>query len=293
MLCAILMSFFFFPFYRELRNLVEPVLSRYRWNRRKPCSSLRSSARLHQYANDDKVDSGRKTAQSDDQSTFLQSSSSSSSSAADDASREADELESRIAASDLYRWIVPEFEILNLVPAKRPPMSRRRKPSSPTPPQQKGKKSLAKFKPLPTRGRQLPGLLSGGSARSSSTPKGTRKRGKKRRRRRKWGGGGGQSEWRPVGNITVEAATVNTILYIGADQVPSYISLDGPEFAPNSRPTLYMTNSGKHRFRVVTNIAPPFVIESTKLDNNTCLTGDFCLKVSGGGEWDTLLEKKV
>ncbi|KAH9408177.1 Glutamate receptor ionotropic, NMDA 3A, partial [Tyrophagus putrescentiae] len=220
------------------------------------------------------------------------SSSSSSSSAADDASREADELESRIAASDLYRWIVPEFEILNLVPAKRPPMSRRRgrKPSSPAPPQQqqKGKKSLAKFKsppPLPPpRGRQLPGLLSGGSARSSSSPtsRGARKRGKKwrrRRRRGKWGGGGGQSEWRPVGNITVEAATVNTILYIGADQVPSYISLDGPEFAPNSRPTLYMTNSGKHRFRVVTNIAPPFVIESTKLDNNTCLTGDFCLKI--------------
>ena len=96
-------------------------------------------------------------------------------------------------------------------------------------------------------------------------------------------------EWRTVGNITVDQSTVNTILYIGADQVPDYIVYDGrdgpygmpdQQITPDSRPLMYMTNSGKHRFRVATNIAPPFVIESTKLDNNTCLTGDFCLKVS-------------
>ena len=131
----------------------------------------------------------------------------------------ADELESRIDNSDLYRWIVPEFEILNLVPVKD---------------------DIRK------------------------------------------------SEWRSVGNVTADQATVNTILYIGADKVPDYIMYDGPDGPnyrpdsqnnPESRPLMYMTNSGKHRFRVVTNIAPPFVIESTKLDNNTCLTGDFCLKV--------------
>ncbi|KAI2809655.1 Glutamate receptor ionotropic, NMDA 3A [Blomia tropicalis] len=131
----------------------------------------------------------------------------------------ADELESRIDNSDLYRWIVPEFEILNLVPVKD---------------------DIRK------------------------------------------------SEWRSVGNVTADQATVNTILYIGADKVPDYIMYDGPDGPnyrpdsqnnPESRPLMYMTNSGKHRFRVVTNIAPPFVIESTKLDNNTCLTGDFCLKI--------------
>ena len=87
-----------------------------------------------------------------------------------------------------------------------------------------------------------------------------------------------------MGNITVDQSVVNTILYIGADQVPDYIAYDGPDepFAADARPLVYMTNSGKHRFRVATTFAPPFVIESTKLDNNTCLTGDFCLKVSPG-----------
>lgn len=133
---------------------------------------------------------------------------------------DADEFDSRISASQLYRWIVPEFEILNLVPK-----------------------------------------------RNNQT----------------------RSEWRMVGNVTGEQATVNTILYIGADQVPDYIVYDGQDNGPSrpdntgpdsdSRPLMYMTNSGKHRFRVVTNIAPPFVIESTKLNNNTCLTGEICLKV--------------
>jgi hypothetical protein len=69
-------------------------------------------------------------------------------------------------------------------------------------------------------------------------------------------------EWKVVGNITKDNATINSIRYIG-----------------DTSNEFHAFSSGKHRFRVVTNIAPPFVIESTKLDNNTCLTGDFCLKV--------------
>ncbi|CAG2162867.1 unnamed protein product [Oppiella nova] len=66
-------------------------------------------------------------------------------------------------------------------------------------------------------------------------------------------------EWRVIGNITKDNATINTIRYIGH--------------------TSDVLTSGKHRFRIATNIAPPFVIESSKLDNNTCLTGDFCLQI--------------
>ena len=66
-------------------------------------------------------------------------------------------------------------------------------------------------------------------------------------------------QWKVIGNISQENATINTIRYIGD--------------------TSDVFTSGKHRFRIATNIAPPFVIESTKLNNNTCLTGDFCLKV--------------
>ncbi|XP_054162601.1 glutamate receptor ionotropic, NMDA 3A-like [Oppia nitens] len=66
-------------------------------------------------------------------------------------------------------------------------------------------------------------------------------------------------EWKVIGNITKDNATINTIRYIGH--------------------TSDVFATGKHRFRIATNIAPPFVIGSTKLDNNSCLTGDFCLKV--------------
>lgn len=98
-----------------------------------------------------------------------------------------------------------------------------------------------------------------------------------------------QSEWRTVGNVTYGHATVNTIQYIGADQIPEYITLEAQqsddirrqfENLLKRRPLVNRSHSGKHRFRVATNIAPPFVIESTKLDNNTCLIGDFCLKVT-------------
>lgn len=92
------------------------------------------------------------------------------------------------------------------------------------------------------------------------------------------------AQWRVVGNISQSKATVNTIRYIGMENAANYILYDGGE-GPEGAPPLtgdkrLGSNSGRHRFRVVTNIAPPFVIESTKLDNNTCLTGDFCLKVS-------------
>lgn len=74
--------------------------------------------------------------------------------------------------------------------------------------------------------------------------------------------GSNVKEWKVVGNITKDNATINSVRYIG-----------------DSSKEFHAFSTGKHRFRVATNIAPPFVIESTKLDNNTCLTGDFCLKV--------------
>lgn len=88
------------------------------------------------------------------------------------------------------------------------------------------------------------------------------------------------SEWRIVGNVSNERAIVNTIQYMGSDHMPQYDLYESQkEQRAHQRPVINMANTGKHRFRVVTNIAPPFVIESTKLDNNTCLTGEFCLKV--------------
>lgn len=69
-------------------------------------------------------------------------------------------------------------------------------------------------------------------------------------------------QWKIVGNITKHNVTLNTLRYIGGPS-SEYVSLV----------------AGKHRFRVVTAIAPPFVRLATKLDNNTCLTGVFCLQV--------------
>lgn len=96
------------------------------------------------------------------------------------------------------------------------------------------------------------------------------------------------NQWRLVGSITREHTNVNTIMYIGSEKLPNYVMYAANSNEPvvdeltnliQPRPSARMANSGKHRFRVVTNIAPPFVIESTKLDNKTCLIGDFCLKV--------------
>lgn len=69
-------------------------------------------------------------------------------------------------------------------------------------------------------------------------------------------------EWKVVGNVTrQDGAVINTI-----------------QLSPS---TIHSPSSGgsKHRFRVVTGIAPPFVQESTRLENGSCLTGVPCLRV--------------
>lgn len=68
--------------------------------------------------------------------------------------------------------------------------------------------------------------------------------------------------WKIVGNITNDNITINTLRYIGGTY-NEHFAISG----------------GKHRFRIVTNIAPPFVQLSTKLDNYTCLSGELCLEV--------------
>ena len=123
-----------------------------------------------------------------------------------------------------------------------------------------------------------------------------------------------KNRWNIVGNITFDRANINTIIYIGSEQtkLPNYIvyaeNMNQQQRQQKQQPSQQQQQNiivdnhddsvggnnggvnggkgggggggGKPRFRVVTNIAPPFVIESTKLDNNTCLIGDFCLKVS-------------
>ena len=177
-----------------MRKLSEPVLSRYRWTQLKACGTISAEGDPSVNGNLD------------------------------------DELERLIANHSLYRWIVPDFEVLNLVPASRD--------------------------------------LFGNNPNQRTT-----------------------SVWVPVGNISLTETRIATIQYIGAQRVPDYVLYDsaignisqsfiaGNEAALSIKPEMYMTNSGKHRFRVVTNIAPPFVIESTRLDNQTCLTGELCLKV--------------
>ena len=73
----------------------------------------------------------------------------------------------------------------------------------------------------------------------------------------------GKLEWKVVGNITEEdGPIINTI------RLPSTPSTSGGG------------HETKHRFRVVTGIAPPFVQESTRLDNGSCLMGVPCLRVN-------------
>lgn len=75
--------------------------------------------------------------------------------------------------------------------------------------------------------------------------------------------GTGKLEWKIVGNITQDdGPIINTI------QLPSTSSTSGGG------------HESKHRFRVVTGIAPPFVQESTRLVNGSCLTGVPCLRVT-------------
>ena len=69
--------------------------------------------------------------------------------------------------------------------------------------------------------------------------------------------------WLTVGNITRYNSSLSTIQFIEEGKTNT---LAGPSFS-------------KHRFRVVTGLAPPFVHLSTRLANETCLTGVACLKV--------------
>ena len=68
-------------------------------------------------------------------------------------------------------------------------------------------------------------------------------------------------EWKVVGNVTRYNATLDAIRFI-------------------NRPSSEKTNHpSKHNFRVATAIAPPFVMESGKFENESCLLGTPCLKV--------------
>lgn len=73
---------------------------------------------------------------------------------------------------------------------------------------------------------------------------------------------GRKLEWKMVGNITQQDGAIINTIQLSASTIHS----------PSSA-------GSKHRFRVVTGIAPPFVQESTRLENGTCLTGVPCLRV--------------
>jgi hypothetical protein len=53
-----------------------------------------------------------------------------------------------------------------------------------------------------------------------------------------------------------------------------------PEISYKSRSSRVSSGKQKNLFRVVTAVAPPFVQESTRIENRTCLTGVICLRVS-------------
>lgn len=78
----------------------------------------------------------------------------------------------------------------------------------------------------------------------------------------------GKMEWKIVGNVTIEdGPIINTI------QLPFTSSSSSSGEGDGGK------ESAKHRFRVVTGIAPPFVQESTRLQNGSCLMGVHCLRV--------------
>ncbi|XP_075679990.1 LOW QUALITY PROTEIN: uncharacterized protein LOC113796915 [Dermatophagoides pteronyssinus] len=173
---------------------------------------------------------------------------------------------------DMYRSIVPHFDILNLVPIDTI--------------------DNGKISTNINNGRSTINQPTLSSSSSTTT----------------------KNRWNIVGNITFDRANINTIIYIGSEQtkLPNYIvyaeNMNQQQRQQKQQPSQQQQQNiivdnhddsgggnnggvnggkgggggggGKPRFRVVTNIAPPFVIESTKLDNNTCLIGDFCLKVS-------------
>lgn len=68
-------------------------------------------------------------------------------------------------------------------------------------------------------------------------------------------------EWKVVGNVTRYNATLDAIRFI-------------------SRPSTERSfNPSKHHFRVATAMAAPFIQESSKFENESCLIGSPCLKV--------------
>lgn len=68
-------------------------------------------------------------------------------------------------------------------------------------------------------------------------------------------------EWKAVGNVTRYNATLDAIRFIAR---------------PSSERSM---SPAKHNFRVATALAPPFVQESVKFENESCLIGNPCLKV--------------
>lgn len=68
-------------------------------------------------------------------------------------------------------------------------------------------------------------------------------------------------EWKVVGNVTRHNATLDAIRFIAR-----------PSSEKSQHPS-------KHNFRVATAFAPPFVQESQKFENESCLYGTPCLKV--------------
>lgn len=68
-------------------------------------------------------------------------------------------------------------------------------------------------------------------------------------------------EWKAVGNVTRINATLDAIRFIARPA-------EEKSFSP-----------AKHNFRVATAFAPPFVEESGKFENESCLMGTPCLKV--------------
>lgn len=77
----------------------------------------------------------------------------------------------------------------------------------------------------------------------------------------------GKMEWRVVGNITMEDGPIINTIQLPSTSSSSLSSKSG------------QSQGSKHRFRVVTGNAPPFVQESTRLQNGSCLAGVHCLRV--------------
>ncbi|XP_022235866.1 glutamate receptor ionotropic, NMDA 3A-like, partial [Limulus polyphemus] len=70
----------------------------------------------------------------------------------------------------------------------------------------------------------------------------------------------GNRHWQNIGNVSGSSVRLDTFLWVGAERV-------GP------------WQVGRQRFRVATNYNPPFVQQSTRVSNGSCLMGIPCLQV--------------